>query len=308
MIETVNNTSCLTTYSGKVDLDDTQRYLLLGFDLAIMTFNILINIIVVIIMIITRQLQNTSLLLIFILCISDLCLGLITQPLFSVMIADYADRSYCDFETIVQFFAIFFTHTSAYSIAFIGFDRFCRMKYLTRYSDIMKKWVTVSIFTLIPTLSLFQATLYVLGTQLEFLEKAKKVTVGIDGLIALSVFVTYLLTVRIVRRHQQEASNVDMMQTADRIVTAVAARILLAVVIFYLPYIVVAAMYSNMSAKLDEPRRKKLSFALFITFLLTYCNSIANAAIFLSLNPKARKKMKFFEASTTKGDTGSTDL
>lgn len=284
------NISCVTTYSGKIHLHENQRHLLIAFDFVIMLLNLVTNGLVIYVLLVTKQLTNISLRLIFFLCVSDLCLGVISQPLFAVMMNSYADQCYCSFESIVQFFAILFTHTSAYSIAVIGYDRYCRIHHLNRYHEMMQPWKLLILSFSIIILSLCQAVFYVLGTQMEFFDLMKKIAVIIDAFIATSSLIIYLVTLRIMQRRRVATIYVgqDIFQSIDRVITRVSSRILLALILFYLPYVIISALYSNMNGKVSADKQNILTFALFLGFLLAYCNSWANAVIFICANPKAR--------------------
>ena len=164
----INSTvACETSYAGKIYLNDAQKGFLKCVDLTIMIFNIWANLSVIYSLVATKQLNNTSFRLILFLCVSDCCLGMTTQPLFAIMIIGYTDHTYCNLEITVQFFAILLTHTSMYSICLIGLDRFCRMKYLLRYSDIVTfRRVHISI-VLVTCLSFIQATVYTVSSMFE---------------------------------------------------------------------------------------------------------------------------------------------
>ena len=87
---------------------------------------------VIIALVMVKFMRNTSLVLLFLLSISDIFLAFIAQTLIAILIADYADQTYCTFEMNVQFFTIFLTQTSGYTIACTGFDRYVRMSYLNK--------------------------------------------------------------------------------------------------------------------------------------------------------------------------------
>ncbi|XP_057290019.1 G-protein coupled receptor 176-like [Hydractinia symbiolongicarpus] len=283
------DTECETTYSGKSYLNNGQIISLITLNVTVMILNLIFNSAVIYGLIATKQLKNYSLKLILYLSINDCCLALITQTLFTVMLAKFEDKSHCDFETIVQFFAIFFTHISAYIIALIGFDRYIHMRYLNRYAQVMTKTRVMIMQAAVVLLSLTQAMVYVLGTQLNFLSKAKRITVGIDAVIAISVFTLYIMTVRVVRKHSKRTECRDMLETVDTTVTRTASRILTAIVICYIPYIIVSFAHAAVSKKWDGIKKQWLEYALLLGFVLTYCNSFVNAIIFLSLNKKVRK-------------------
>ena len=282
---TLSETSeCLTTYSGKVFITEDQRYFLVAFDLLVLILNVIANSGVIIALVMAKFMRNTSLILLFLLSISDIFLALITQTLFAILIAGYADKTYCTFEMIVQFFAIFLTHTSGYTIACIGFDRYARMRYLNRYSLVVTRKKVLTTSFIIYLLSFLQGMLYVLGTKFDVFEKLKQVAVGIDFVIALFVVGIYLLTIKVVKEHRNNSQNRDFLANVDRKITHLAAKILLAVLILYGAYIVISVCHIILDKKLKGNAKAWLNFALHFGYLLTYCNSFTNAVLFLTMN------------------------
>ena len=275
---------CLSTYWGKVFITDNQRYFLVIFDLLVLILNFTANSGVIIALVMAKFMRNTSLILLFLLSISDIFLALITQTLFAILIGGYADQTYCTFEMIVQFFAIFLTHTSGYTIACIGFDRYARMRYLNRYSLVVTRKKVLTTSFIIYLLSFLQGMLYVLGTKFDVFEKLKQVAVGIDFVIALFVVGIYLLTIKVVKDHRKTSQNRDFLENVDRKITQLASQILLAVLILYGAYIVISVCHIILDKKLKGNARAWLNFALHFGYLLTYCNSFTNAVLFLTMN------------------------
>ena len=282
------NSSCLTSYSGKIHMDSDQITFLVAYDLTTSILNIIFNVLVIVALVLTKQTDNPSLKLILLLSISDCCLAVIVQPLFAVMMLMYPSTQNCNLEMAVQFFGIFFTHTSAYIIALIGFDRYARVKFLTRYSSVMrasriKKAVIATIF-----LSLIQASIYVLGTAFQIFETTKKVAVAVDFIIVLIVVVFTIMAMQAVKTHRKNAENQSMMEVVDKTMTRLASKILLTIVIFYVIYVIIAFLHSAQAENATSAKRSWLEFSLFAGYLLTYTNSLVNALIFLSVNEKAR--------------------
>ena len=285
---------CLSTYSGKIFITDNQRYFLVAFDLLVLILNFMANSGVVIALVMAKFIRNTSLILLFLLSISDIFLALITQTLFAILIGGYADQTYCTFEMIVQFFAIFLTHTSGYTIACIGLDRYARMSYLNKYSVVVTRRRVFTATFIIYLLSFFQGLLYVLGTKFDVFEKMKQVAVGIDFFIALFVVGIYLLTIKVVKDHRKTSQNRDFLENVDRKITQLASQILLAVLILYGAYIVISVCHIILDKKLKGNAKAWLNFALHFGYLLTYCNSFANAVLFLTMNKEAKPKILQF--------------
>ena len=289
---------CLSGYSGKIFITDNQRYFLIAFDLLLLILNFMANSGVVIALVMAKFMRNTSLILLFLLSISDIFLALITQTLFAILIAGYADQTYCTFEMIVQFFAIFLTHTSGYTIACIGFDRYARMRYLNRYSVVVTRRRVFTASFIIYLLSFFQGLLYVLGTKFDVFEKAKQVGLGIDFVIALFVVGIYLLTIKVVKDHRNNSKNRNFLASIDRKIAQLSAKILLAVLMVYGAYIAISVCHIILDKKLKGNAKAWLNFAVHFGYVLTYCNSFANAVLFLTMNKEAKPNiLQFFHVN-----------
>lgn len=195
---------------------------------------------------------------------------------------------------VMQFLGIFFTHTSAYIIALIGFDRYARVKFLTRYSEVMKEGRVKKAVVGMVLLSFIQGAIYVIGTLLEIFKKIKQVAIAIDIIIILLVVISTIMGVRAVRKHRKNIENQSMMEDVDKTMTSLASKILLTIVIFYIVYIVIVVVHTLQAKNASAVTRGWLEFALFIGYLLAYTNSLVNALIFLSFNNKTQNTLREF--------------
>ena len=305
--------TCATSYAGKVYMSSGQIDFLVTYDIITSILNFILNSLVIAILYLTKQTGNPSLKLILLLSISDCCLAVIVQPLFAAMLLEYPSTQNCVFEMVMQFLGIFFTHTSAYIIALIGFDRYARVKYLTRYSEVMKaSRIKIAVIGMV-SLSFLQGIIYVVGTLLEIFEKTKQVAVAIDFIIVLLVVMITIMAVRAVRQHRKNVENQSMMEAVDKTMTSLASKILLTIVIFYIVYVVIAFLHSSQAKNASAATRGWLEFALFLGYLLTYTNSLVNALIFLSFNNKAQNTLRDFvrrrrTGITSKCETRETNI
>ena len=298
----------MTSYSGRIHMTNGQINFLIAYDIATGFFNFVANGLVILALILSKQTGNPSLKLIFLLSISDCCLAVVVQSLFAVMMFKYPHTQNCAFEMVTQFFGIFFTHTSGYIIALIGFDRYARVKFLTKYSNIMTSKRIQFLVLIAIVLSVVQASLYVLGTSLSIFDKTKKVGVAVDFIIVLSVVIVTIMAVCAVKSHRRNAGNQSMMKAVDQTMTRLASKILLTIIILYVVYVIIAFLHSAQADKSTGAKRSWLEFGVFLGYLLTYTNSLVNALIFLSVNNKARKVLlrKIFKGGDSKDShTGS---
>ena len=283
--------TCSSIYSGRVYITNYQRYILVTIDLIMMILNFVANSGVIIVLSMTKFFENTSFILLFFLSISDICLALITQSLFAILIGKYFERSHCTFEMIVQFFAIFLGHTSLYTIVCIGFDRYARMRFLRRYSLVVtKRRVSVTLIV-ICLFSFIQVMLYVCGTNYNVFKKMKQVAVGIDFTITSVLAIVYLLTIKIVKDYRMNSQNRDLLSKADRIVTRLASKILLTIFVLYMSYIVISICHFLLDKKLKNDGKSWFNFALHFGYILAYSNSFVNAVLFLTMSKTAKLKI-----------------
>ena len=122
----------VNAFSEKVYLIGYQRLILMIIDVAIMFPNLVANSWVLLRLLKSKLLCNTSFILIFYMSFSDCCVALFVQPLYAIITVLYLDKSYCTLEMVLQFLTVMFSHVSICTIAAIGFDRYARIRYLNR--------------------------------------------------------------------------------------------------------------------------------------------------------------------------------
>lgn len=282
---------CETSYTGKLHLTLIERDVLITMLVISMLLNFFANSGVMYALITTKQLNNTSMHLIFYLCVSDCCLALISQPLFIVMLVKYSNSYDCNFETIVEFLVYFFAHVSAYFVGLIGYDRFFRMKYLNRYSQIVKSWKMNCSIAVIIVLSLIQTGSQVIGVQLYIYRQVKMAGIFIDLLIMLLMILPYILTVGVVKKHKNNAVNRRMLNKVDKTITSIASRILISIMVLYSPYIIFNLFHIFVDEQTLQTKYPWIHFSLFLGYQFGIANSFVNAIIFFSVNKKCQKKL-----------------
>ena len=288
---TINEEICVTSYSGKKYLTDYQRYFMVLFDVLLLLANLLANVGVLVTLLFTKLLHNTSFLLLFYLSVSDCCLALITQPLFAVLICQFFSQSYCNFEIILQFSAILFTRTSGYTIAVIGFDRYARMRFLNRYTEIINKAKVYCLLVVVTALSICQSLLYVMGTKMNMFIDFRKIAVTIDFIMAFAVLLFHTLTIRALRNHRKNVTNNKLLKDVDKAVTSLASKILFTVVMFYSIYVFISVLHFLFDKKVSGLAKSWLNFALIFSYLIVYCNSFVNAILFLTMNKRSKQSI-----------------
>ena len=312
-ITLVTKITCQNTFSNKVYLTDYQRFVIIALNILLMIFNLLANSAVLIILILSKFCQNTSYILLFYLSLSDCLSSLVAQPIYLALIVQYFDQPNCTVEIIANFFGIVLSHTSVYGIATIAFDRYIRMRYLNRYQFVVNKQRVIITCCIITSVSICDGLIYALGTEFSVFYISTTIVKVVDFFVFTSIVVTYLLTVKIVRDHLKKSTNRRLLQNVNRTVTKLASRMLVLLFSSFGMYTIIYVIYSVYIKKVENSGKSWPNFALFCTYLIMYCNSLANAVLFLINNKKVKEKFYSFQcfggfrkASTTMSASACT--
>ena len=165
-VSNVTNQSYICeTLAGKYNLlNRREKDILLYVNLVIAINNLFANTLTIYAITITKQYRTQSIKLTLFLSISDLLTALVSQPLFAYQMTNTTFTA-CLNLIYVQIGATFFPKVSANMLGLLIFDRFIRIKYLTRYSELMttkKVNLAISIvtgITLLECLILFPGSL-----------------------------------------------------------------------------------------------------------------------------------------------------
>ena len=289
--------TCQSTFSNKIYLTDYQRFVIIALNVLLMILNLLANIAVLVILFLSKFCQNTSYILLFYLSLSDCLSSLVAQPVYLALIIQYFDQSNCTVEIIANFFGVVLSHTSAYGIAAIAFDRYMRMRYLNRYQYVVNKQRVITTCCIITSVSICDGLIYSLGTKFSVFYISTTIVKAIDFFVFTSIVVTYLLTVKTVRGHLKNSTSKRLLQNVNRTVTKLASRMLIFLFSSFGIYTTIYVIYSVYIKKAGKAGESWPNFALFCTYLIMYCNSLANAVLFLINNKKVKEKFSSFQCS-----------
>ena len=279
------NIFCVNSFSEKVYLTDYQRFILMITDVMIMLLNLVANSCVLLKLIKSKLLFNTSYILIFYMSFSDCCVALFVQPVYAIVITLYFDKSCCTLEMVLQFLFILFSHVSVSTIAGIGFDRYARIRYLNRYTGVVTKNRVVLACITIAIYSLLHATLFAAGIKYNFFNTSRRVAATMDILIIIFITFVYLYTVKIIKDHRRSMTH-DLLKSVNQKITILASKILLAIGIFYGIYAVAKVIHFILKTKIKGPARSWIYFTLHAGYLMVFCNSLVNAILFLTMDQR----------------------
>ena len=284
---------CLSSYSGRFYMTDYQRYILVAFDVLIMVLNFLANFGVFISLLMAKFLRDTSLVFLFFISIADIFIALIPQTFFVVLIGQFSDQT-CTLDMIAEFFAVFLAHVSGYGVACIVFNVYLRMCFPKRHILMVTKGRVFAALTFISLISFLHGISYVLGTQYDVYEYAKKVVVGIDSIVVFLVILIHILAVKVARDHCKNLENRNLFSKFDWMLTKFVSKMFRLWFSFLATYIVISVCYFLLNKKVEKDGKSWLNFALHFGYLLSYCNSVFNALLFLKMNKSQNLKIQLF--------------
>ena len=196
------------SFNGKELLTQTYRLVLAAFSAVVVSLALLANSSVIFVLVKTEQLHNTSLRLLLLLSISDCLFAAIGGTSYCFILMENLHHRYCTLELVAEFSLILFGRLSAYILVLIAFDRYCRIKYLTGYSQVFSKKRTYIGITVTHLLALSIPTLKLCGRKYDndtLLEVARIMSKILD-ICVLSLGITvYILAIKSTKKHRKSA-------------------------------------------------------------------------------------------------------
>ena len=248
------------------------------------------NILLIVAMVKTKDLQSFTSRYVICLCVSDIGMGAIVLPLLCCMLFVEDLRKSCLFQRVVQCIAYSLGYTSFFLLVAIGVDRYLLIKKLTQYNLVMSnfRWrlIVGSIAVISISLSVVTVTAYSFHLHAAFI-LANIVCIG--GI--------YLLYVKLLFRVDRQSTVVKRTTTKSLAPTvstsmknrkrkrdisvARTVRLLLgAIFILYMPYNVISLVWTYYRFQRKATPIPSLSVAVFWSYILMFMNGIANVLIY----------------------------
>ena len=268
-------------------LNSRQQSALTVVNLFSMTGNVMANVLVVYIVIKTGQISQITCRLVLMLSASNLLLALFCQSLLNALF--YV--THCSVVEAYAFFSVFLLHTSGYTIAIIGVDRYLRIRY---YAIINTIWTTKKVLKLtliLFFLALFQATMITAGLLLGKKQFVMPFYITVDVIVMGTIILLQVLTIRTSNALYNESTLV----TSGRInkkITKLSMRIMLLLCIFITPHLIIYAAREVIPYRLYYFKKSTVEFVSMISLVWAYANSFSNAVLFLMTNVKAKRLLR----------------
>ena len=288
----MNETAVYCFKNGLQFLCLTSRQLatLTVCNLMLMPPNIFANVLVMYVLIKTKQISNTTCKLVFILSLSDLLQGIFAQNLYT---AAFYEKS-CFLVKILVFVTAFLTHLSGYMITIIGVDRYLRIKYYAKFKTIWSAKIVLIFICSGSLLAFFQAVMVTVGLALELDRFVVPVYFTMDLVV---VGVTIILQVKTIRT-SRDAHNMSTVATSERInkkVTKLSIKVMLLLCFFFSSHTTILKVRSSIKHQLNSNEKSVLEFVGSISITFAFGNCFDNATLFLVTNVEAKRFLRDFK-------------
>ena len=285
----MNFTNICKTHFGSIsNLIQEYRAALTVLDILILLGNAVANILVIYVLIKTKQITKFSCKLMCLLSVNDLAIALVAQTLFITEV--YGAN--CVINLTYQLVSRFLPRLSGYIVGVIGIDRYIRIRYKMNFKSILTTKLLIFLMVLIFLIALTQVILITLGMLLHKKTIFSSIVLGIDIFLFICIVYLQIRTITTASSTQKKASNPEVLNEVNKKITRLCSRIMIAYIAFYLPYMIINCVRNKMHKVVSLKTKSLLDFLLMVSIIIVYFNSLVNALLFLSSNVKARRFLK----------------
>jgi len=285
--ETITH-SCRTLFQKIHLLSDTSTNILLISNILVSLTNMIVNSAVITIIYQTKQHQNSSLRLTLYMSISDFFVGCISQQMMTIFLVQSHSKISCEVQVVLQYILYIFPHITGFFVGMVALDRYCRVKFTNRYSEVMTfKRQTIGLIIIV-VLAILNCMVLISGI---FTGNWIVALVGIQPLDNTFVICDVLLYWRaIVLMKKHVKNNTIDLKNFSKSISRLATIYLVLVIIFYPPYLLL-----DMVQAFIDSNDTNVVFWHVMTLIWVFLNSGVNAASFLVVNRKARMRLRKFK-------------
>lgn len=259
------------------------------FNLILMVGNVIANLLVMYVLIKTKQIANITCKLIFVLSSSDLMIGLFVQSLFMAL---FYDRN-CLLEKVLRFFSIFLIHFSGSIITILGIDRYIRIKYFSKFKTIWTNKVITILICLAFLHGLYLAVVAIINSVMNS-KVVFYLYIVLESTIAATLVFLQIKTIRTSNR-VYGTSNISAAQRTNKTITKLSLRIMLLLCLFMAPQLLITNIIRTTNQdQFNDNEKSVLQVIYCISVSLVFGNSLANAVLFLLTNVKAKRLFRGF--------------
>ena len=293
------DTRCNNVFSAKALLSQYQVIVVISLNVIIMLLVCAANMMVIVSLIATKQLESKINRMFLALSICDICVAVIVQPSVALLFVIKRDHILCDAELTIQALSLFFPRCSAFFIVAIGVERLLSVKSTNvprRSSQISYKRPYL-LMTLGFLASLALAACVTFSSIYGFFYVAQFIILIIDFFALVTVYSAYIEMYRSVMNHVKDTAILRKNNTGNS--TAYAAEMVKAIMIIifflflsYIPYISGGVVICHKTLMRGELLDGTYGFITYVTHNLVYLNSFFNPVIVLYKNKRLYRYIK----------------
>ena len=168
---------------------------------------IIINSIVILLIVVTKQRRIQSIRLLMYLSCVDIFTSFVV--FIRVFGAIPGFKHSCMLPSIYYFFQILSVYMSMYLFALTGLDRYLRIKYLEEYPNVFTKKRFQLVMAIYVSISLVQAIVSGILNTTNYIGYAFIYTVPVNVLVLITVFILYFLSILKLREYQRKGTNIS---------------------------------------------------------------------------------------------------
>ena len=177
---------------------------------------VMFNTIATVALIKTKQLNNLTLRIFLMICLSDLFLGTVSEPVMLLVYARYYQPLYnCSLHITLEVL-LFPTRISAYLVCLTSFDRYARLRYLNRYQVVFTK---TYVYRLMCGGGAIMTTTHFALIAVSIVTKVRQIRYIFpisQCLMLVAMIVMYLMTLRAIRLNRRYVSDRRKLEAVDR--------------------------------------------------------------------------------------------
>ena len=277
---------CTTLADNYNLLNRRQKDILIYANVVIAIMNLFANTLTIYAITITKQYKIQSIKLTLFLSISDLFIALVSQPLFAYQMTNNAING-CLNLIYVQTGIAFFPQFSAIILGLLIFDRFVRIKYLTRYYELMtSKRVNLAI-SIVTGITLLECLLLFPGYLLKMQMYIKKIPSIVLRILLISWDVIFYVWSLYTIKHYPTGPSDEVLQEKSKILTKITSYYFIAAIIIYTPYITLRIL-RKIIASYAKHLLPQFVFWLVLCHINLNCNAFVNAFLFIKYNRRSQ--------------------
>lgn len=276
---------CRTLFEKLHLLSNTALNVLLATNITVSIVNIAVNMVLIALMRATKQYTNLSLRLTMYMSISDFFVGLFSQQMLTYFIINAHSELSCEMQVMLQYFLYIFPHITGFFVGIVALDRFMRVKYTNKYSDLMTlKRQTISVIVVV-ILALLNCMILISGIFTGNWEVALLGIQPLDSTFLTCDIILYWRSIVLMKEHMK-ANSIDM-KHFNRSISKLATIYLVLVIIFYPPYLLLDMIQVFVNS--DDTT---VVFWHVMTLIWVFLNSGVNGISFVVVNRKAQRKLQ----------------